>query len=887
LGLGFFCTKIYGQAITIEGVVKDSAGNGLELANVIALLKDSEGISSYGITDSDGRFRLKLQTDSIYTIRASYLGYADWEKIVSFKKNDSRSLEIVMKAAPNQLDGIELVQELPISVSGDTITYKTDAFNTGRERKLEDVLENLPGFEIDDDGQVKVQGKSVSKVLVEGKEFFDGDSKLATQNIPANAVDKVQVLRNFNDVSPLRSVNNSDAIALNVKLKEGKKNLLFGDVEAGYGLDERNLVHPNLFYYSPKASVNFIGDLNNIGQQAFTLQDYFRFNGGLQNLANRSGSSTRLTSDDIGISLLQNNRALNIDTKLGALNFSYNPNKKWSFSGFAIASAIETDLQSNSFRTYLRELGNLEENLNSETFQDNATGLLKFTSTYTPNSNLHVSFQSYLRAADLDQNSLSVSNFSAVANTINSDFVQSPFSVEQRLSAFYTANENNIFSFEANYLYKDQDAQYNLQTTEVPFNGLVDASSGSPFQLIQDRRVFTNKADAVLNYYYVLNKKNHINFSVGANYLHQNQTSGIAQGFSGSSNVSLMDPVFNNLVAYHFLDSFIGLQFRTKLGKLTLSPALNLHFYDLVDTQLGIRNEQQKTLLLPKFNARYKIKSSSSLTLDYGIEAQFPDIQPRALGTIIRSYNALFSGNRGLENSWFHQVNVNFFEFNSFNFTNISAGLNYQRKLDEVINNLNFQGINRTLSPINVDAVNETLSGFGNYQKRFALLKLKAETRLSYATYVNFIDAFENDNQSFTQNYKGSLESNFKKGINFELGFEKIVNNYKGNNSESIFVTNRPFANLEVSFLKNFTLTADYEYNDYFSRDGNAESTYDFLNTNLYYQKEGSKWEFKLSGLNLLDTTEIRQDSFSNSLISTQRYFVQPRYFLFSIKHNL
>ena len=109
-----------------------------------------------------------------------------------------------------QLEGVEVTYEMPVSIQGDTIVYNADSFNTGSERKLKDVLENLPGVEINADGQIEVEGRQVRKVMVEGKDFFDGDSKIATENIPANAVDKVQVLKNFNEISQLSGVTNND-----------------------------------------------------------------------------------------------------------------------------------------------------------------------------------------------------------------------------------------------------------------------------------------------------------------------------------------------------------------------------------------------------------------------------------------------------------------------------------------------------------------------------------------------------------------------------------------------------------------------------------------------------------------------------------------------------
>src|SRR5690606_33519471 len=151
-----------------------------------------------------------------------------------------------------------------------------------------------------------------------------GDSRLAAENIPANAVDKVEVLRNFNEVSQMKGLtNDDDNIALNIKLKEGKKNFWFGEITAGAGLDERYLAHPKLFYYSPEYSLNIIADINNIGELPFTMRDYFNFTGGFRTFNQRGGTSLNMASNDLGLSLMQNNRAKEIDTKFGAFNFSY------------------------------------------------------------------------------------------------------------------------------------------------------------------------------------------------------------------------------------------------------------------------------------------------------------------------------------------------------------------------------------------------------------------------------------------------------------------------------------------------------------------------------------------------------------------------------------
>ena len=110
---------------------------------------------------------------------------------------------------------------------------------------------------------------------MEGKKFFEGDTKIGSKNIPSDAVDKVQVLRNFNEVSQLKGLeNNEENIALNIKLKKGKDKFWFGDILVGGGPDERYVINPKIFYYSPKTTVNVISNFNNIGEVPLSIREF-------------------------------------------------------------------------------------------------------------------------------------------------------------------------------------------------------------------------------------------------------------------------------------------------------------------------------------------------------------------------------------------------------------------------------------------------------------------------------------------------------------------------------------------------------------------------------------------------------------------------------------
>jgi hypothetical protein len=243
---------------------------------------------------------------------------------------------------------------MPVTVRGDTLIYNADSFKNGSERKLEDIIEKLPGVEINEDGQIEVEGKVVNKLMVNGKDFFDGDTKIATKNIPSNAVDKIQVLRNYSEVGQLKGVqNNQDNVAINIKLKEGKENFWFGDVTAGGGVapspnDELYLVQPKLFYYSPKYSINIIGDMNNIGEVALTNRDLRNFGGGFRRPSATSGTNINLGDNGLG-GLTNIANAQEVVTKLGAANFSYAPNPALDLSGFLIYNSSRLNTREENF----------------------------------------------------------------------------------------------------------------------------------------------------------------------------------------------------------------------------------------------------------------------------------------------------------------------------------------------------------------------------------------------------------------------------------------------------------------------------------------------------------------------------------------------------------
>lgn len=882
------------QSVRISGTVKDDAGTPLELANVIATHSDTGEMESYAISNTAGKFQFNLPSGYNYSLVASFLGLAPTTRELNIGKDaDDITLDFVLLPAENQLDDVEIVYEMPVVVRGDTIVYNTDSFTNGTEQKLGDILKKLPGVTVSDDGEIQVEGQTVSKVMIEGKDFFDGSSKLAVKNIPADALKKVEVLKNFNEIDQMRGLgNDQDNVAINLKLKEGKKNFWFGEIQGGLGDGEktRYLGSTKLFYYSPKGSINVIGNTNNIGDVPFTFRDYLNFTGGFRNFNQRGGTSFNIADSGLSFLTTQNNRASEISTNFGAANFSYEASDVWDISGFALFSDNSTDFIQRSLRNYIATEAT---EVNTETSeQRNQLGMVKFSSIYKPNDKLQLDYDILAKKSEQSEMTDALSIFTdsgnVVTNPITEEKDNNPFSLNQNLNAYYTLDEKNIFAGFVQHLYQKEDPFYSATVQQQPFTQILPLDTNqSDFDINQDKMIETNKIDSKIDYYYVINDKSNLNLTLGTTLSRQNFNSNIFQILDNGSLNNFVGDSLNNDVTYKFSDVFVGAHYKFKTGIFTFTPGLTLHNYTVLSEQLGTETSESEFKLLPDLYAIAQFKQSESLRLDYQMTADYTDVNNFAEGYVFNNYNRMFRGNREIENAIFHSARLNYFNFNMFNFTNINGGLSYTKRIDAIKSQTAIDQINQASSPINSNFVDEVLSANGRFQKTFRKWKANLSGSVSYSELNNIVNAQPTLSQNFTQNYQGSVETNFKNAPNFEIGYNRSINNYENGGLERIFYTDRPFANVDVKFLNGFTFTADWSYYNYYDKDDTTQNEYSFIEAGLRYQKPESKWEFRLDGTNLLNVDSLNNDSFNETYSTTTEYFVQPRILMASIKYNL
>lgn len=884
--------------IKLEGVVKDSVGTPLELANVIAINKQTQKLDAYGITTPEGRYRLSVDKNTAYNIQVSYIGMKTLQAEIN-TENDNIVKDFTL-AYDNALDAVELIYEMPVTVKGDTIVYNADSFTSGTERKLEDVLNKLPGVEVNDDGEIEVEGKAVGKVMVEGKDFFDGDSKIATKNIPANAIDKVEVLKNYAEIGQLSGVtNNQDNIAINIKLKEGKKNFWFGNVTGGTGVADDKalyLAQPKLFYYSPEYSINVIGDLNNIGEVAFTRRDYFNFTGGFRSPSRNSGTNINLGSNSLGFLTAQNNRAKEINTKFGAANFSYSPKETLDLSGFAIFSNNKTLMEEHRSTQYTDpELGIPDENTESNTVQRSDLGMLKLSATYKPNTNNQLDYDILGRVSKESQEQLFYSSVNGDVNELESS---DPYSINQNFNYYYTLNDKNIFAVEVQSLIQDEDPFYNAFIEDkTNYDDVADAlglnNLQSAYNVSQEKRVKSNQLDARLDYWHILNQKSDLNITLGTIYSKQDFDSNIFQTLDDGTQVEAMptinDGLSTNDIGYRFSDVYLGAHYRLKSGLFTFTPGLSAHAYSSKNEQFNEEYVDNFFRLLPDFNVILQLKKSEQITFNYAMQTDFTDVNQLARGLVLNSYSSIFSGNPELESALSHNLNLSYFSFNMFNYTNVRARINYSKTVDRIRTSSQFVpgGVVRVSSPFNSGLADESASINGNFEKTIGKFRTTLNANLSYNKFNQFVNNQASTNENYAQTYRARVRTNFREAPNFELGYRFTIQDNDQGASRTKFYTNAPSIDFDALILKKFTFKTNYAHNR-FSNESGTLNTFEFWDASLSYRKnKDSKWEYELKATNILDTKSQNTSSSSNLSVSATEYYIQPRFVTFRLRYEL
>ena len=863
----------------------DSTQNPVPYTNLIATpLTESQEIT-FAITDVQGRYKLNLAEAVSYQLEITHMGFSKVTDTVKFTANSQK--DYYLQKSTESLEEVIIKQEMAVIVKEDTITYRTDQFKTGEERKLREVLKKLPGVEVDREGNVTVNGKKVTKLMVEGKTFFTGDTKLGVNNIPADAVDEVEALDNYNEVGFLKGLSDSDQMALNIKLKEGKKKFLFGDLEAGGGIKDRYLIHPTLFYYSPKTAVNVIADFNNIGKKSFTMQDYINFEGGYAAMLEGSTSFGDVYSSDFAQFLNQEDFVYQ-KNDFGAGSISQQINPKLRLEAFSIVNKGKTQTRITNSLTYLAE-DNLDEF--RETIQENTMlfSLNKLKLRYQPDDENDLAYEAFIKTSNGDayQN---LNSFTTIDTTLT-QIQQQPKNVSVNQEIRY----NKQFSYEhtstliANYKYSDQETDNDWLFNQPIFTNLIPfQQDGKFFNLLQQTATQKHQATLDLKHYWVLNNFNHIYPRVGFTFLDESFSTLDQQILANGNFNSFQQNGFNNDLNFLLVDNYIGFQYKAKAGDVIFKPGVMYHSYFWKVNQFSeeIAN-QQKSVWLPELNIEYEISSAEKLELDYQLKTSFTNASQYANRLRLVSFNQLYRGNENLENQLFHSASLRYRQFNMFKGIFLNANLNYTKRERSIRNTTQIEGIDQVSTSIYTSLPENTYALTGSLTKKISKYSFTLRGNINLSDYSRIINNNVNDYQSKNYRYTLKAQTRFKEWPNLTLGWEQRFSNFESETFKNNFTQINPYAYLEWDFLNDFIFKADYTYNYYENKNTNQINRFEVGNVSLYYNKEDSPWGFEIDVDNVFDIQYKNENSFNQFIVTDRNIYLQPRTLLFKLSYKL
>lgn len=357
--LSLLSLSLFSQSYAIEGYITDQNDESLPSATVVVLSQIDSTMAGFALTTNEGRFIVRDLNQGEFLLQVSYLGFEQYnEKVVLTDTEPHVNIENVkLRLASNQIEEIVVKGETtPIEVKKDTIVYNANAFKTQPNDVVEDLLRQMPGIEVEDDGTIVAQGEEVEKVTVDGKDFFGNDPSIATKNLPAKAINKVEFFDQKSDRAEFTGVDDGERTkTMNLQLKEEYKKGFFGNTEVGAGYEDsaeesRYNVRGTLNRFSEKSQLSIIGNLNNINEQGFSTGDYFSF----MSTLGQGGRGGR--QGNTGISINQGLSDGYVDTGAGGINFNYDLTPKTEISLSYFINDIVSDIASITNReTFIDE----------------------------------------------------------------------------------------------------------------------------------------------------------------------------------------------------------------------------------------------------------------------------------------------------------------------------------------------------------------------------------------------------------------------------------------------------------------------------------------------------------------------------------------------------
>ena len=744
------------QAYNVSGKICDAQGEPLISASVRLLAAKDSTVVKGVVSDANGRFSFPNIKNGRFIVEASYVGYDNQYKNVTVQDKNVPVGTITMNENSIMLKETTVIGiKTPITVKEDTVEFNADSYKTKPNAVVEDLLKRLPGVEVDSEGKITANGKSVTKILVDGKEFFADDPTVASRNLPVDMVDRLQVVDRKSDLARITGVDDGEEeTVINLTVKKGMKNGWFGNVEAGYGTDDRYKASFNVNRFWNNNQITFLGATNNVNDLGFSDGTSGRFR--------RFGGSNGITT-----------------SQAFGVNFNIGKDEKFRIGGNVMWSRSDRDTRQRSDREYLfadstsyynsgkrsRDIGNNTRADFRLQWKPDEYNTLDFRPTFSYNHSNSWSVDSSLTmAGDIDR--------SLVTRSINNQDSRGN-SWEFGGSLIYNHNfkqrKGRSMSVFVNYRFSVVRERANNYSWNkfYQLNDSVDV-----YDQYSDNHTWSNNVSARLSWTEPLGdakKGNFLTFAYRFQYRWNNADKltydhpvTFPEGWDGPI---IIDPelLFNEDLSNRFRNDYMNQDIRAGFKHVSKTTTLDVGL-SLVPTLSKSENlinsaknipERWVWNYAPYMRYRWKRSKTQSLNIDYmGRSSQPSMAQLQPVADMSNPLNIVI-GNPSLDPTFSHNVRLRFQDFNADAQRSIMAMVNANLEQNSIVSRTTFDPTTggRTTTYENVNGIwsirGMNMISFPFRNKKFTF---NNHLMLFYSNSVGFNNGERNRSGSFSVN---------------------------------------------------------------------------------------------------------------------------------------
>ena len=909
----FVCIVSFAQKNgNVKGIVFDTiAKQPVPGATITVLQRKDSSLVTFTMTNSRGQFTLANVPFGDYRLLVTHVNYHNVNKYfeVSEAKKDIDLANIELSDKNKVLEEVVVQAEAPpVTLIGDTVQYNAGSFKTKPNAVVEDLLKKMPGIQVEKDGTVKAQGQEVKKVLVDGKEFFGNDPKIATKNLPADAVDKVQVYDRQSDMAQLTGFDDGQSEkTINLKLKKDKKKGVFGKVSAGGGTDGRYQGRFNVNSFKGARQMSVIGMGNNTNAEGFSFMDILSFSGGMSQLG--GGSS----GGNISINMSSN------DALAGAMGGANNNAINTSWAGGANYNNIigtKMEIQSNYFfnrynpvtdqklrRQYILPDSTYYYNQYSRTNNLSYSNRFNLTYDYLIDSMHSLKFTPSLSWQNRKNHSFSD------YETLSEELLRSNKGFSNSFSASDGYNFNGTLLFRKKFNRKGRTFSISLGSTLSESDGNGELESVNQFYKlgnlvrtdsinqhhITESELKSYNTRAV--YTEPLFKRSLLELSVSKNESHSVSDKITYDYNRNSGKHDMINSMLTNNYENVYGTSTAGIRLRTQKKKYNYSFGVTWQNADLEGTiKSGIKDSvitKSFYNLLPNARFQYNFTRFKNLQLDYRASTNQPSVsQLQPVRDITNPLNIRL-GNPDLKQEYTHRVNVNytgmnpfrnksFFWFSSYSFTN-NRIVNY-----DLIDSFG----RKTTRPVNVDGVYNLNNDISvGWPLRFIKGTLNFNTGFGYSKTIQFINTVRNNIYNISIDPNLEITKSFKDKFDLTVGAGFTYNKARYSLQSSLnnsYFTQDYTIDAGLQLPKNFYLSTDFRYTISSQRSAGFNAKVPLWNAS--FSKLFLKYnrgELKFSVYDLLNENQAIIRNTNSNYIEDQNNRVLKRFFLLGFTYSL